>query len=70
MSALFCSYIRREQEYRSTIDDMNNEIAVRSSDPFNLKKQPVNPSDESSAEHDKRMNLKPKHGDDVNNTYK
>lgn len=49
---------------------MNNEIAVRSSDPFNLKKQPVNPSDESSAEHDKRMNLKPKHGDDVNNTYK
>jgi len=31
---LFYSYIRREQEYRKTIDDIHNEIAKRSSDPF------------------------------------
>lgn len=34
ISELFYSYIKREQEYRKTIDDIHNEIARRSSDPF------------------------------------
>lgn len=28
------SFIKREQEYRKTIEDIHNEIAKRSSDPF------------------------------------
>ena len=35
------SYIRREQDYRKTIDEIHAEIAKRSSDPFGFLSQNV-----------------------------
>ena len=54
---------------------MNNEIAKRSSDPFDLKKAgrpdlEIIPEDETVDEREKRLFLKPKHGEDVNHTYR